>query len=347
MPARWANSSTRAASRAVAVARAAAVPHQDERARGHAVAGKRHDRADRGRRHPGTTRTGRGGRPRRGVRPRCVGQVVRQQRCVRLLTAQRGHHRRGQFPGSGAPGAHRAGPFPGRPLDHVRARRRGPHDRDRLRQLGDGQLDHRPRRPPGVQGQAQPPAGRGEEPGAGPFDEQGVQSSALLGHVVDVPGGPAVGQDMAPRVQPAPARGELDLARCVGAGRRATVGGIDRPGIERADEQLADPQVRQQGGRGGVHEADHALVVVGEDATPGPVQELVGQGPPGRAHVVRRARPGDRPVRVDVLPLLDHRDPPVAGSARGDPRAGCVGVDQVTRGERSARPGARATRRGR
>ncbi len=314
-----------------------AVPHQDEGACGHSVAGERHDRADCRRRRPGTPRTG---RPRRGVRPRCVGQVVRQQRCIGLLTAQRSHHRCGQFPGSGTAGTHRAGPFPGRPLDHVPARRRRPHDRNRLGQLGDGQLDHRPRRPPGVQGQAELPAGRGEEPGPGPFDEQGVRSPVLLGHVVDVPGGPAVGQDVPPRVQPTTARGELDLARRVSTGGRATVCGIDRPGIERADEQLADPQVRQQGGRGGVHEADHALVVVGEDAAPGPVQELVGQGPPGRAHVVRRARRGDRPVRVDVLPLLDQRDPPVAGSACGDLRAGCVGVDQVTRGERSARLGA-------
>ena len=151
---------------------------------------------------------------------------------------------------------------------------------------------------------------------------------------------------MAPRVQPAPSRGELDLARCVGAGTsRPTVGRIDRPGIERADEQLADPQVRQQGGRGGVHEADHALVVVGEDATPGPVQALVGQGPPaGRTSSAGPAQVSA--VRVDVLPLLDHRDPPVAGSARGDPRAGCVGVDQVTRGEEALDPG-EGYRRGR
>jgi hypothetical protein len=106
-----------------------------------------------------------------------------------------------------------------------------------VRQLGGGQLDHRPRRPTGVQGQAEPTAGGGEEPGAGPFGQQVVEPGVLLGDVVDVPGDPAVGQVPAARPQAAAGDGEVHLVGSRGVERRGA-------SLEGTGRQCPDPHVR-------------------------------------------------------------------------------------------------------
>jgi len=97
--------------------------------------------------------------------------------------------------------------------------------------------------------------------------------------------------------------------------------------IERTTQQLTEAHVRQQGEGRGVHVADDALVVVGEDAA-GAVEQPVRQ----RARTERRALDllraggGDRPVHVDVVPLLHHRTSPSPGPYDGGFRAPAASV---------------------
>ena len=125
-----------------------------------------------------------------------------------------------------------------------------------------------------------------------------------------------------------PPDGELDLARCVTRrASRSTARGSSAP--------TSSSPTRRFGSR-----AD--AVAFTKRITPWSSWARMPLPAPSRSWSarVRRAagarRPtgpaeGDRPVRVDVMPLLDHRDPPVAGCGARSPRAGCVGVDQVTR----------------
>jgi hypothetical protein len=284
------------------------VPQQDERTGRHAVAGKRHDRAD-----------GRGTRPRPALPPRRAVEVVDQQRGVALLAPQRGRDRFGQGRDVGATRAHRAAAVACRPFERP-AGHRGPDDHDGVSQLGGGQLDHLLRGPAGMQGQAQATAGRGEEPRPASFGEQVVQPRVLLGDVVDVPGDPAVGQPPSACAQAPPADAELGMR---GAVRRGLLGMVR---IERTVEQLTDPYVRQQGEGRGVHVADDALVVVGEDAAGAVEQPVRQRARPDRALDLLRAGGGDRPVHVDVVPLLHHRTSPSPGPYDGGFRAPAASV---------------------
>ena len=263
------------------------VPHQDERARGHAVAGKRHDRADRGRRHLGTTRTGRGGRPRRGVRPRCVGQVVRQQRCVGLLTAQRGHHRCGQFPGSGAA---RSAPSRTVPRPPTRPRPRPSTRATRPRRPAPAR--RRPARPPSspsARGAGTGPASRWREARNRDRDRSTSRVSSRPCCSVTSSTYQAAqpsARYVAPRVQPAPARGELDLARCVTVGE-------DRPSGDRARPTSSSP-TRRFGSRADAVAFTKRITPWSSWARmplPAPSRSWSARVRPDRAHVVRRAPP--------------------------------------------------------